>query len=74
MVSQRDPHDEIKRAYDLFDREGKGFVDQGDLRRIAHELGENIQDEELEGMIEEFDVRGTGSITKEDFIDICMSS
>ena len=38
--------------------------------RVARELGENMSDEELRGMIEEFDKDGDGEINQEEFIAI----
>lgn len=60
------------RAFDLFDQEGKGRIDLQDLRRVARELGEGLQEEELQAMIDEFDVRGEGGISREEFIGICL--
>lgn len=71
-VLARDPREEIARAFELFDTEGKGRIELQDLRRVARELGEGLQEEELAAMIEEFDVRGQGGITQEEFIGICL--
>ena len=71
-VMARDPREEITRAFELFDTDGKGRIELQDLRRVARELGEGLQEEELAAMIEEFDVRGQGGITQEEFIGICL--
>ncbi|KAM3416922.1 hypothetical protein BST61_g8510 [Cercospora zeina] len=71
-VLARDPREEIARAFELFDADGKGRIELQDLRRVARELGEGLQEEELAAMIEEFDVRGQGGITQEEFIGICL--
>ncbi|KAF2162912.1 hypothetical protein M409DRAFT_33795, partial [Zasmidium cellare ATCC 36951] len=71
-ILARDPREEILRAFDLFDQEGKGRIDLQDLRRVARELGEGLQEEELQAMIDEFDVRGEGGISREEFIGICL--
>lgn len=60
------------RAFQLFDQDGKGRIELNDLRRVARELGEGLQEEELKAMIEEFDVRGEGGIGQEEFVGICM--
>lgn len=60
------------RAFDLFDADGKGRIELADLRRVARELGEGLQEEELQAMIEEFDIRGEGGIGREEFVGICM--
>ncbi|KAK3709727.1 Calcium-binding component of the spindle pole body (SPB) half-bridge [Vermiconidia calcicola] len=71
-IDGRDPREEILRAFELFDMEGKGRIELGDLRRVARELGEGLQEEELQAMIEEFDVRGEGGIGREEFVGICL--
>lgn len=72
MIAARDPREEIMRAFALFDPEGKGKISLEDLRRVALELGEGLQEEELVAMIEEFDMDGDGMINKEDFVAICL--
>ncbi|KAJ5089617.1 cell division control protein Cdc31 [Penicillium argentinense] len=71
-ILERDPREEIIRAFELFDEGQKGFIDLEDLRRVARELGETgLEEEELRAMIEEFDLEGVGGVTREAFIGIC---
>ncbi|KAK0320333.1 Calcium-binding component of the spindle pole body (SPB) half-bridge [Friedmanniomyces endolithicus] len=71
-ISSRDPQEEILRAFELFDTDNKGRIDVQDLRRVARELGEGLQEEELQAMIDEFDIRGEGGIDRDAFVGICM--
>ena len=71
-ISERDPADEIMRAFELFDEGGKGKINLQDLRRVARELGEGLEEEELAAMIDEFDMDGDGAISKEEFLEICL--
>ena len=71
-ILERDPRDEILRAFELFDEGGKGKIDLQDLRRVARELGEGLGEEELAAMIEEFDLDGDGAINREEFLGICL--
>jgi Ca2+-binding EF-hand superfamily protein len=71
-ILARNPEEEILRAFDLFDEGGKGKISLADLRRVARELGEGLQEEELVAMIEEFDMDGDGMISREEFVQICL--
>jgi len=71
-ILARDPRDEILRAFELFDEGGKGKISLDDLRRVARELGEGLQEEELVAMIEEFDLDGDSMIDQEEFLSICL--
>ncbi|PYH87908.1 putative cell division control protein Cdc31 [Aspergillus ellipticus CBS 707.79] len=71
-ILERDPRDEIVRAFELFDEGGKGYIDLEDLRRVARELGETgLEEDELRAMIEEFDLEGVGGVTRDAFVGIC---
>lgn len=73
-VSERDPVEEIKRAFKLFDDDHTGKISLKNLRRVAKELGENLKDDELMAMIDEFDLDEDGEINEEEFINICMEN
>ncbi|KAL4609503.1 centrin-3 isoform X2 [Arapaima gigas] len=69
-ILDRDPQEEILKAFKLFDDDDSGKISLRNLRRVARELGENITDEELRAMIDEFDTDGDGEINQEEFISI----
>lgn len=69
-VLERDPLDEVLKAFRLFDESESGRIGVRDLRRVARELGETVSDEELRAMIDEFDTDGDGEINQEEFIAI----
>lgn len=69
-ILQRDPKEEIIKAFKLFDDDGTGKITFKNLKRVAKELGENITDEEIQEMIEEADRDGDGEINQEEFIRI----
>lgn len=73
-ISERDPHEEILKAFKLFDDDNTGKVSLKNLRRVCRELGENLSDEELQAMIDEFDKDMDGEINEEEFVSIMKQS
>ena len=47
-ISARDPEEELRKAFALFDEEGSGRISLRNMRRIAKELGEPLSDDELQ--------------------------
>lgn len=47
MILNRDPLDELRRAFRLFDTDQKGKINTRDLKRVAKELGEGLSEDEL---------------------------
>ncbi|ODQ65166.1 EF-hand protein [Nadsonia fulvescens var. elongata DSM 6958] len=70
-ILSRDPLEEIRRAFALFDDDNTGKISLRNLRRVAKELGENLDEDELQAMIDEFDLDQDGEINEEEFIAIC---
>ncbi|VDP30753.1 unnamed protein product [Schistosoma mattheei] len=61
MILDRDPVAEMVRAFKLFDEDDSGKITYRNLKKISKELGENLSDQELRAMIEEFDRDGDGA-------------
>jgi centrin-3 len=47
MILDRDPMDELRRAFRLFDEDNTGKISLRNLKKVARELGENLGDDEL---------------------------
>ena len=69
-ISNRDPKDEILKAFRLIDDDETGKISFKNLKRVAKELGENMTDEELQEMIDEADRDGDGEVSEEEFFRI----
>lgn len=54
-IASRDPMEEIALAFKLFDDDDSGKITPEKLKRVAMQLGEDLADEEIKSMIEEFD-------------------
>merc|ERR1711908_228623 len=69
-MAERDPREEMLKAFRLFDDEGDGKITFKNLKRVAKELGENMTDEEIQEMIDEADRDGDNAINEEEFMRI----
>ena len=69
-MAERDPREEMMKAFRLFDDDETGKISFKNLKRVAKELGENMTDDEIAEMIEEADRDGDGEIGEEEFFRI----
>jgi centrin-3 len=72
-VAARDPREELLKTFGLFDKGGKGLITVDDLRTVVKELGEDVPENELRSMIEQFDVEDKGGVGREEFLGIFLS-
>lgn len=72
--SERDPEEEIHKAFQLFDDDNTKRISLKNMRRVARELGENLSEEELQAMIDEFDRDQDGEISSDEFMYIMKQS
>ena len=70
----KSPAESVSRAFQLFDAQGFGRIGPGDLRMIANELGHEVDDQDLLGMIEMFDTNRDGVIDAAEFQSIMTSA
>merc|ERR1712066_258924 len=63
---------ELKDAFRLYDREGQGFITTDTLRGLI-ELLAPLTDEEVEGILEELDEDGSGSMDFDEFCEMMMT-
>ena len=69
-MQERNPEDEMRKAFKLFLDDESSHISLRHLKKVARELGETMTDEELQEMIDEADRDGDGVISEEDFIRI----
>ena len=60
----------FKEAFNLFDKDGKGFINTYELASVLRSLGQNHTEAELQKIISEIDSDGNGSIDFPEFLTI----
>jgi Ca2+-binding EF-hand superfamily protein len=58
----------------IYDREGQGFITMDTLRGLIAELLAPLTEEELDGIIEELDEDGSGTMDFDEFCEMMMSA
>ncbi|XP_050724547.1 troponin C, isoallergen Bla g 6.0101-like [Eriocheir sinensis] len=61
---------ELYEAFRLYDKNSEGFIPTGVLREILHELDDKLTNEELDGIIDEIDQDGSGTVDFDEFMDM----
>ena len=64
MVKKKknDDTDETKKAFEVFDKDGGGYISVEELKQVMTQIGENLTDDELVVMIQEADVNDDGQV------------
>lgn len=61
---------ELKEAFRVYDKEGKGYLTVKVLRDILHELDDKLSNNELDMIIEEIDADGSGTVDFDEFMTV----
>ena len=69
-VNDKDSRNNIAKVFPLYDRDGSGTITLASLRQVADELGETVDDKELEELLVRADANGDGVIDFEEFYTI----
>merc|ERR1712188_124301 len=69
-MGEKDTREDIEKVFKLFDNDSTNKISFRNLARVAEELGENIDDEELQDMINQADRDGDGEINCDEFYRI----
>lgn len=69
-MKERDPVEEMKKAFRLFLDDDGDKITLKHLKKVAKDLGETMTEEELQEMIDEADRDGDGAISEADFIRV----
>merc|ERR1711981_191886 len=69
-MGEKDSREDIEKVFKLFVDDNTNKISFRNLARVAEELGENIDDEELQDMINQADRDGDGEINLDEFYRI----
>lgn len=64
---------ELKEAFRVYDKEANGFITTDQLREIIAELDQRLTSEDLDGIIEEIDEDGSGTMDFDEFCAMMLS-
>ena len=64
---QRDPDEDLRDAFNMFDSDRSGFIDRHEVRALMKKLAQTLSDEEIDLIMEECDTDGDGEISFEEF-------
>jgi len=70
MEFSQDQLSELKEAFSLFDRDGDGSITTKELGIVMRQLGQNPTEGELQDMINEIDIDGSGTIDFNEFLSL----
>ena len=61
------PDKTLGSAFRVFDQDGSGVVDAGELKNVMRELGEPVDEEDIGRVLKSMDIDGDGSIDYHEF-------
>ena len=64
---QRDPEEDLRDAFNMFDADRSGFIDRDELLVRMKKLAQTLTEEEIDAKIEEVDTDGDGETSLQEF-------
>jgi len=65
--------EEFIRGFQVFDKEGNGFIVAGELRYVLTQLGEKMSDEEVDELLKGVQIGADGNVNYESFVRTILS-
>ncbi|KAI8070372.1 HAD-like domain-containing protein [Gongronella butleri] len=65
---------EFIQGFQVFDKEGDGYISAGELRYVLTNLGEKLTDEEVDELLKEVEIGKDGRINYVDFVTLILSN
>lgn len=65
--------EDFRESFKVFDRDGNGYVSAAELRHVMTNLGEKLTDDEVDEMLQAFEMDRDGQLNYEDMVTMMMS-
>jgi Ca2+-binding EF-hand superfamily protein len=65
--------EEFIRGFQVFDKEGNGFIGAGELRYVLTQLGEKMTDQEVDELLKGVQIGADGNVNYESFVRTILS-
>lgn len=60
--------EELRGAFNVFDKDGSGYISSQELKQVLENLGELLTDEEVDEMMKEADLDCDGQVNFDEFV------
>jgi len=65
--------EEFIRGFQVFDKEGNGYIGAGELRYVLTQLGEKMSDDEVDELLKGVQIGADGNVNYESFVRTILS-
>jgi calcium-dependent protein kinase len=66
-LNKLENEENLYKTFQEFDKDGSGYIDEGELKLALKKFGMPIDDDEVKNMIQEVDVNSDGRISYDEF-------
>eukprot|EP00090_Calanus_glacialis_P008588 TRINITY_DN16933_c0_g1_i1.p1 TRINITY_DN16933_c0_g1~~TRINITY_DN16933_c0_g1_i1.p1 ORF type:complete len:162 (+),score=55.97 TRINITY_DN16933_c0_g1_i1:114-599(+) len=70
QAEHQDNSAELKEAFKIFDRDGNGYIDAAELKKVVTQYGARLTLEEAEELLHEADLDGDGKLDYTEFVQM----
>jgi len=70
--SETDQTEELRVAFQMFDKDKSGYIDAKEIRTVTTTLGEKLTDKEVEEFMREADIDGDGRLSYNEFVNMML--
>jgi len=72
QAEHQDNSAELKEAFKIFDRDGNGYIDAEELKKVVTQYGARLSLEEAEELLNEADLDGDGKLDYNEFVQMML--